>query len=125
MKKEINPSALRFELSVFTETEKYHKHKIAANLSILLTDGTKHLAEKAECYWLFDLIASYQIKSSVREQQFQVWELKKGKDNGWVIKCTDGNGNKLVTQSINFSDFPLDSIKIWLVNNIAMLPTEY
>lgn len=37
----------------------------------------------------------------------------------------DTGKKPLISQSIEFSDFPLDSIKIWLIDKVAVLPSEY
>jgi hypothetical protein len=43
---------------------------------------------------------------------------------------TDGNGSEpIITQRIDYTDFPLEQIDLWLVadgkNWVLMLPTEY
>jgi hypothetical protein len=43
------------QLSNFTGTEKYHR----ISRRHLLTDGTKYLADEAECFWMMDAIASH------------------------------------------------------------------
>ena len=42
---------------------------------MLYTDGVKMMAEKAEAFWLIDLIISHQCKKEVNNERFQVWEL--------------------------------------------------
>lgn len=34
--------------------------------ALLLTDGTRYLAEKGECYWLFEKIASLQEQPAIK-----------------------------------------------------------
>ena len=41
---------------------------------LLFTDGVKYLADNAKCYWLLDLVGSYQ--SRLRNMRFQVWRLQ-------------------------------------------------
>jgi hypothetical protein len=43
------------QLSYFTGTERYYR----ITRKHLLTDGTKYLAEEAECFWMMDAIASH------------------------------------------------------------------
>ena len=43
------------QLSYFTGTEKYYR----ISRRHLLTDGTKYLAEEAECFWMMDAISSH------------------------------------------------------------------
>ncbi len=42
------------QLSHFTGTERYYR----ISRRHLLTDGTKCLAEEAECFWMMDAVAS-------------------------------------------------------------------
>ena len=92
---------------------------------ILYTDGVKALAEKAEAYWLIDLIISHQCKKDVNLERFQVWELQRVKNYVFQITATDGNKNKVAFQKIPFSGFAYDQATIWLVDGCLMLPCEY
>jgi hypothetical protein len=48
------------------------------------------------------------------------------KDLTWRLTCREDTGNKpLISQSIEFSDFPLEYIKIWVIDKVALLPSEY
>src|ERR1035438_5228158 len=105
----IAPQRLREALGQFIGTEHYYQHHSAGKASILLTDGCKYLAEQAGCYWLFDIISSYQGRTEIRNTPLQVWILKK-QGNDWIVTCEDGNHNQLAKQDIPFSDFPLDEI---------------
>ena len=96
------------------------------NLSKLVyTDGIKQLAEGCSSYWLIDLIVSHQCCQKVKSESFQVWDLKRVKDNAFTILATDGNHNKVTSQEIPFSDFPYDIATLWLVDGCMMLPSEY
>jgi hypothetical protein len=110
-------------LNCFTGTNIYHRHEAVGNAFILLTDGSNYVRETCESYWLFDLMLSYQ--KQLKPYSFQVWHLKRIKENEYLITCEDGNERILVTQKIPFSDFPLDEIKIWLIDGVALLPSEY
>ena len=114
----------QFDLSHFNGTERYYVHRVL-NRQLLLTDGCKYLAEEGEAYWLFDLILSYQTNKALQEEDFQVWNLKKKPDSGWVVTCDDGNDKILITQHIAYSDFPLNAIKLYLVDGVCMLASEY
>jgi hypothetical protein len=47
-------------------------------------------------------------------------------DLSWQLTCREDTGKKsLIIQSIEFSDFPLDYIKIWVIDKVALLPSEY
>jgi hypothetical protein len=115
------------ELKEFHGTSEYHKHLIPGKSPIILTDGCKYVRDECKAYWLFDAILSYQCDKILRDIKFQVWELKRLKvDLSWQLTCREDTGKKpLIRQSIEFSDFPLDYIKIWVIDKIALLPSEY
>lgn len=113
---------LQDELAEFCGTEHFYQ---AGKLTI--TDGVKFLVDRAACYWLLDIIASYQ--SQLTREPFQVWELKVSNKRHGVVTADDGNGNKLVRQEIPSTDFPLDYIKLYCADaglrRVVMLPNEY
>lgn len=119
----MNPKEIQETLSCFHGTTSYYKHQIMAGFSINITDGCNYLRINCKCFWLFDIILSYQGK--LKEIEFQVWKLKKIKENEFRISCEDGNDNEILFQDIPYSDFPLNEITIWLTNGIALLPSEY
>ena len=118
---------IREELKQFQGTTEYHKHLFPGKSPIILTDGCTFIRDECKAYWLFDAILSYQCEKVLKGVNFQVWELKQlKKDLSWQLTCREDTGKKpLITQSIKFSDFPLDYIKIWVIDNIALLPSEY
>ena len=115
------------ELKMFHGTTEYHKHLFPGKSPILLTDGCKYVRDACKAYWLFDAILSYQCDKILRDVNFQIWELKRLKlDLTWQLTCMEDTGKKpLIKQSIEFSDFPLDYIKIWVIDKVALLPSEY
>jgi hypothetical protein len=109
------------ELNQFTGTENYYKHWLG---KIVYTDGVKYLADKADAYWLIDLIASYQ--PTIKNVPFQIWVLKVNADKSAEITMhADTNEPILVKQSIKQTAFPLDEIKLWLIDSVLILPSEY
>lgn len=111
-------------LACFVGTFAYHIHQ-TGDLKLLLTDGCDFIKREAEAFWLFDSILAHQIDNTVRGLYHQVWRLKKQPEDGWQLTCEDGNGNLFVEQKIQFSDFPLQEITIWVIDGIALLPSEY
>ena len=93
------------------------------------TEGVKLLADKAGAYWLVDAIMSHQVNRalrSVRMKEFQLWELKVNPDASCVLTCReDSDVEPAVTQEIEYTDFPLDYIKLYLEGSILMLPSEH
>lgn len=112
------------DLSQFTGTEQYYRHYLGLNY----TDGIRYLAEEAGAFWLIDAIASYQTKGFLKDPDllhFQLWELQV-KDNTATLTCKkDSNKESVVSQFIEFTDFPLESIKLYVVDKVLMLPSEY
>ncbi len=121
---EISAVDFKSNLSDFTGTFQYHQHRLA-NLSLNLTDGCNYVRNEAQAFWLFDAILSHQISSIVSKHPFQVWRLKLQEDESWKLSCEDGDRNILVVQNIEYSDFPIHEITIWLIDGVALLPTEY
>ena len=127
---------LAAELPHFTGTEEYHRivYPWLRNTPFLLTDGAKHLADKAgvigsTAYWLIDILASYQREKPVKDEPFQVWKLTVKASEG-KITCDDGNGRILASQDIPFVDFALDEATLYVSSDeyngiIVMLPAEY
>ena len=120
---------LESNLAHFTGTESYSKMKYPwANL--LLTDGTKFLCEKAKCFWLMDLIASYQPKK-LNQYDFQHWVIR-ASDNKAVVTCDDGNEHILVEQHVGWTDSPLREVGMYAQPTdypehglVVMLTSEY
>jgi hypothetical protein len=102
-------------------TEQYWKNKI---LNFQYTDGVKFLWESCDAYWLLIAISSYK-----RKEPFQVWELnvkeEKGNKSAVLTMKEDSDKPSLVKQEIEYTDFPLDSIRLYLIDGILLLTTEY
>ena len=112
------------ELKQFTGSEHWYRHAI--NRSILYTDGAKYVAEAGGAYWLLDEIALIQpYEKRVSKEAFQVWTLSVNPDHTATLKCEDGNGHTVFEKEIEYTDFPLSSITLWVTNNTIFLPSEY
>jgi hypothetical protein len=111
----------------FQGSESYHKHLFPGKSPILLTDGCDFIRDKCNAHWLFDAILSYQCEKILKDVNFQVWELRQlRKDLSWALTCREDSDKKpLIIQFIQFSDFPLEEIKIWVIDKVALLPSEY
>ena len=94
-------------------------------MTIMITDGVKFLCEKAECFWFADIIASHQFNPLVKSEDFQVYTLKVNPDQTALITIDNGNGKVLETQEITYTDFPLESMIVWCIGKVALLPHEY
>jgi hypothetical protein len=78
-------------------------------------------------YWLFDAILSYQNEKVLRNVNFQIWNFRQQrKDLSWLLTCRQDSDKKpLISQVIEFRDFPIEEIKIWVIDKVALLPSEY
>ena len=106
---------IKSNLDQLIGTTQYFKHQ----LGIHFTDGIKYLADSCQCYWLIDIVASWQFDSIVKDNDFQVYKLIVNENHSAVVRIEDGNDKLIQLQMIEFTDFPLDCIRI--VNHIASL----
>lgn len=95
------------------------------------TDGLKYLSEAAECFWLIT-DTSVIAKSLMNRSGFITVDFKKLSEEQQDFtgyKCeivySDGNDNVLERQRYHDTDFPLDELRLFFVNNTLMLPSEY
>lgn len=111
-------------LKAFTGTENWYRHGLFRQC--LYTDGVKFLAGAAECYWLLDRIFALQYEEKMLQAEgFQSWDLIVQADKTAQLKCEDGNYNLLHTEIIPYTDFPLATIKLFFIDNVLLLTTEY
>ena len=123
----MNTYEIKRALREFRGTEKYHKHLFPGKSPIILTDGCNFVREQMNAYWLFDAILSYQCEKILRGVNFQIWDLRQTKkDLSWLLTCREDSDKKpLIMQTIPYSDFPIPEIKIWIIDKVALLPSEY
>lgn len=99
------------------------RYRQPLNRRVIYTPGVRHVAEKAEAYWLIDAIASWISSESFNEaaekspliNAMHFWELNVNRsDNTAVLHAeVDVGVEPFIVQSIPFTDFPLDKISIW------------
>ena len=107
-------------LPYFTCTEQYWR----VTPSLKMTDGAKFIRDACEAYWLIGDIDIY--SKAIKDQYFQTWELKRvDQTDAFNLIATDGNENEIYKVKVPYSDFPLDSIKFFLIDGILLLPSEY
>jgi len=118
----MKPLKLEEQLNYFTGTERYYQMYPRLNL----TDGVKFLCDKAKCFWLMDLIWSYQALPQVRDVAFQFYTVQVNPENqSAVVTCMADNEQILKKQFIEWTDFPLSSIRLYYTDEIVLLPSEY
>lgn len=119
-------SEIKQALRQFTGTEAWHRHAP----KVLLTDGTKYLAEECGAYWLMDVIASH-IPSIPKDETFTVAQLTVNPMNkAFFTLADDSPATKIyANQSISYTDFPLDEVKLYVIREgdewVILLPSEY
>lgn len=117
------PQEIARELNQFYGSATLYKHWLGLNY----TEGMQYLAEEASCYWLLDAIASHQTQkllSNPKLREFQIWHLQV-KENSGVLICEWDTNQEVLRQEIEYTDFPLSHIKLYLVEKVLMLPNEY
>lgn len=106
-------------------TEGYHPWSVMCR-NFLLTDGAKFIADSCGAYWLMDAIASH--LSGYKMEGFVVARLDV-KGSGATLTLDDGDDNVLVSDPMSFTDFPLDSIVLYVIPQdeywVILLPSEY
>lgn len=118
------PRITEADLRQFTGTGQWHRHGL--NRAVLFTDGAKFVADQCGAYWLLDEIALAQrFSTRVAAEEFQVWTLTVNPDRTASLTCDDGNGRKVYSKKIPFTDFPMDSITLWYTDSVILLPSEY
>jgi hypothetical protein len=119
------------DLSCFSNgSDNFYAYNFGRTRIGIYTDGVKHIADVCGAYWLIDLIMSYQTPKFKAKNEFQVWILKSNGKGGAIAVCEDGDGNKVITQKIGFSDFPFKKVengemKMWFTGGTLLLPCEY
>ena len=108
------------DLRQFCGTEQYHKLTLTP---LNCTDGVAHVATEGNAFWLVDAIASYQHLH--KDKPFQLWELSVNDKKGVLTMKEDTNEPILVEQKFSYTDFPLESIKFYLIDGVLMLPSEH
>ncbi|MFK7102278.1 hypothetical protein V3471_15010 [Flavobacterium oreochromis] len=103
-------------------------------LSFTYSSAVREIVVDKKCFWILDFINSYQ--KSFFNEGFQSWTLKRVLDlndkgevsvrsDSFIIFCDNGNDVELCKKVIHFSDYPDDELKLWVVNNVLILPEEY
>jgi len=113
-------------------TEGYHYNGMFGK-NYVYTDGFRYLMLSADAVWLMQAIFSHR-----RKEDFQVWKLKVNEDRSAVLTMKeDTDCPNIVEQKIPWTDFPLDEIELWAVNDhncngewgpvhvVLMLKSEY
>ncbi len=112
----INLSKIEENLSSFIGTTQYYRYSpIFPNF--YLTDGTKYLGEELRAFWLYDIIASFQSHSKIKDNEklrsIQFWTLNVS-DNKGRLFLEEDRGVETLSYTIGYTDFPLESTRLWV-----------
>ncbi len=115
---------LRVALKTFTGTTAYYAHW---SRQVVYTDGVKFLAETAGAYWLIDAIALAQprARQDPRLCEFQLWELFVRDDRRATLVCSRDSDDGAFRQEIEFTDFPMEYVKLYVESDVVLLPSEH
>ncbi len=112
------------DLMQFTGTETWYRHSLVK--TVFYTEGAQYVAEAGGAYWLLDEIAFAQKSvQAVAVEEFQFWKLKVSADQTAILTCEDGNGRRVYSKALTYTDFPLTEIAFYFTNNVILLPSEY
>ena len=95
-------------------TENYYK---IPQYTFNYTDGVKTFCEKADAYWLLDIVASISRHYKQMHEDFIIIDLIVGEDNKAIITCEDTKGI-FFKQDIPFTDCPKGLWKFYFDNNV-------
>lgn len=113
------------QLSNFTGTEQWYKHRLSG---LLYTDGVKFIAENGGngngAYWLIDAIGSYQHQPKVKNEEFQLWILRTLNKSAVLTMQSDSGEPEIVRQEIEYTDFELPTLTLYVENGVICLPSE-
>ena len=126
MKAQVNE--IKEGLQHFHGTEMFYQIPL---LKTRFTDGLKYLSEVAECFWLIT-DTSVVAKNLMNRSEFITIDFKrlhkeKPDFEGYEAEIiySDGNDTILEKQRYRVTDFPLDELRLFFVNDTLMLPSEY
>lgn len=115
-------------------TTQYYK----AMFGLLLTDGTKDLAERCSAWWLMDIVASIQPKLRRKGATLSVLDMTVNDDGTAEIVVHNGNSpdhpedgpyEVYHKQSIFWTNFPMPKVKLFISPHmetfVCFLPSEY
>ena len=115
----ITSSELEQSLFHFHGTD--HWYMFEPTEQLLLTDGTRFFAEKAEAYWLMNEMGYEYLKLKDKEYFVMVVVTNEETDADRLatLEFTDGN------YKISNFDLPLGVWKFYIENNVIHLPSEH
>ena len=110
------------ELEQYHGTENYYRGFLGVNY----TDGVEYITINGYSWFVTDSIAV--LRTKLKNEEFLSISLKVNADKAVMI-ITDGNGKILYKQDYNYTDISkytnLIEIKLYLIDGVLLLPSEY
>ena len=103
-----------------TGTDNYYKTFFP---ELYYTDGVQDAAESLQAYWLIDAIVSY--APDTRKHDLVFWSLTSYNETALLECRLDSGLPPIITQFIEYTDFPEGIFKIWQGNGVIYLPSEH
>lgn len=129
-------NSLKAELAHFTGDSERYRHGL--NRRVIYTPGIRHLAERASAYWLVNAIAIWLASPEFRAATIEddrvtylhFWKLEVAGDRSALLTARADSGvAPFITQQIEFTNFPLAEIDIWVgfdgEHRVLYLPSEH
>jgi len=106
-----------------TGTTAYHRFSPIPGFPVV-TDGVIAFAGAGSCFWFLDIIGSHQSDERL-DPEFQVWALEVNLEKYSGVVRGFNDAELIITQEIPWTDFPLDEVKLFLIDGVILLPSEY
>ena len=123
-KTKLKYAELQANLEQFYGTEHYYKLGLTP---ILATDGVKYFADTCECYWLLDEIC-YGLYKLHQQLGALFIDIKAKKSHSIHITVREDKDMPIIFEK-NIRDIckliPIGNYRMWLMNNVLLLPSEY
>lgn len=95
-------------------TKNYYRHRLIRD--VLYTDGIKDMCETLRCWWIIDLIASYQGFNPAKSCSYQVWKIVIDNHSA-LAQCYDYDNKAIISQNIQTTDLPDGQILCVCIDN--------
>ena len=109
----------------FNHSSMYIPHLYPGKSPLFISEGIKYIRDSLDGFCLIDTILCLQYDRVIGKIFFQKLIFKQQPhDLSWILQCYD-NEKLIVSKKIEFSNFPLPKIEIWLINKNLLLPNEF
>lgn len=76
--------------------------------------------------WFLISVQCSSITPKVKELPFQLWTLAVDEKNRAVLTCQEDCDTAVIyEQKYEYTDFPVGTWKMYLINGVLMVPSEY